>query len=291
MKFLRKHKKLIIVLSVIVALLITLIVLMFTLFSLKSVEIEFETGNKIITNEMQSQIISEIDLGGTVFFKNKDEMTSKIEKKYPYVKVINIETILPNKFIIHIAERQEIYAITSLNRTCYLDNELKVLRINEGNFISVSTNAIKLDLFGLDFDLSAFSEGQFFDVRELTINSSNKTINLGEQTQEVLNNLLNCFQINNRTLVDLKALAKSITFGTYIDYRNGETALQAKIVDFNDFEICILCPNENLEDKVSNMLYAYEKIMLESPEKLNTHKMTVYTNKKGENLVLIEQKS
>lgn len=287
----RKHKKLIIVLSVIVALLITLIVLMFTLFSLKSVEIEFETGNKIITNEMQSQIISEIDLGGTVFFKNKDEMTSKIEKKYPYVKVINIETILPNKFIIHIAERQEIYAITSLNRTCYLDNELKVLRINEGNFISVSTNAIKLDLFGLDFDLSAFSEGQFFDVSELTINSSNKTINLGEQTQEVLNNLLNCFQINNRTLVDLKALAKSITFGTYIDYRNGETALQAKIVDFNDFEICILCPNENLEDKVSNMLYAYEKIMLESAEKLNTHKMTVYTNKKGENLVIIEQKS
>ena len=291
MKFLRKHKKLIIVLSVIVALLITLIVLMFTLFSLKSVEIEFETGNKIITNEMQSQIISEIDLGGTVFFKNKDEMTSKIEKKYPYVKVINIETILPNKFIIHIAERQEIYAITSLNRTCYLDNELKVLRINEGNFISVSTNAIKLDLFGLDFDLSAFSEGQFFDIIELTINSSNKTINLGEQTQEVLNNLLNCFQINNRTLVDLKALAKSITFGTFIDYRNGETALQAKIVDFNDFEICILCPNENLEDKVSNMLYAYEKIMLESAEKLNTHKMTVYTNKKGENLVIIEQKS
>ena len=287
----RKHKKLIIVLSVIVALLITLIVLMFTLFSLKSVEIEFETGNKIITNEMQSKIINEIDLGGTVFFKNKDEMTSKIEKKYPYVKVINIETILPNKFIIHIAERQEIYAITSLNRTCYLDNELKVLRINEGNFISVSTNAIKLDLFGLDFDLSAFSEGQFFDVSELTINSSNKTINLGEQTQEVLNNLLNCFQINNRTLVDLKALAKSITFGTFIDYRNGETALQAKIVDFNDFEICILCPNENLEDKVSNMLYAYEKIMLESAEKLNTHKMTVYTNKKGENLVIIEQKS
>lgn len=291
MKFLRKHKKLIIVLSVVVALLVTLIVLMFTLFSLKSVEIEFETGNKIITNEMQSQIISEIDLGGTVFFKNKDEMTSKIEKKYPYVKVINIETILPNKFIIHIAERQEIYAITSLNRTCYLDNELKVLRIEEESFVSTSTNAIKLDLFGLDFDLSAFSEGQFFDISELTINSSNKTINLGEQTQETLNNLLNCFQINNRTLVDLKALAKSITFSTYIDYRNGETALQAKIVDFNDFEIFILCPCENLEDKVSNMLYAYEKIMLESPEKLNTHKMTVYTNKKGENLVIIEQKS
>ena len=291
MKFLRKHKKLIIVLSVVVALLITLIVLMFTLFSLKNVEIEFETGNKIITNEMQNQIISEIDLGGTVFFKNKDEMTSKIEKKYPYVKVINIETILPNKFIIHIAERQEIYAITSLNRTCYLDNELKVLRIEEESFVSTSTNAIKLDLFGLDFDLSAFSEGQFFDISELTINSSNKSINLGDQTQETLNNLLNCFQINNRTLVDLKALAKSITFSTYIDYRNGETALQAKIVDFNDFEICILCPNENLEDKVSNMLYAYEKIMLESAEKLNTHKMTVYTNKKGENLVLIEQKS
>lgn len=291
MKFLRKHKKLIIVLSVIVALLITLIVLMFTLFSLKSVEIEFETGNKIITNEMQNQIISEIDLGGTVFFKNKDEMTSKIEKKYPYVKVINIETIMPNKFIIHIAERQEIYAISSLNRTCYLDCELKVLRIEEENFVSTSTNAIKLDLFGLDFDLSAFSEGQFFDISELTINSSNKSINLGEQTQEVLNNLLNCFQINNRTLVDLKALAKSITFSTYIDYRNGETALQAKIVDFNDFEIFILCPCENLEDKVSNMLYAYEKIMLESAEKLNTHKMTVYTNKKGENLVLIEQKS
>ena len=290
MKFLRKHKKLIIILSVVVALLITLIVLMFTLFSLKNVEIEFETGNKIITNEMQNQIINEIDLGGTVFFKNKDDMTSKIEKKYPYAKVVNIETIMPNKFVIHMAERQETYAISSLNRTCYLDSELKILRIEEENYISTNTNAVKLDLFGLDFDINAFSEGQFFDISELRTNVSNKIINLGEQTEMVINNLLSYFQINNRTLVDLKALAKCITFGTFIDYRTGETALQFKIIDFNDFEIYMLCPNENFENKVSNMLYAYEQIILESPEKLNTHKMTVYTNKKGENLVIIEQK-
>lgn len=287
MKFLKKHKKLFIILGVILAILITLIVLMFTLFSLKEVEIEFETGNNNLTTEIQQQITQEIDLGGTVFFKDKTEMINRIESKYPYAKVINIETILPNKFVIHLAERQETYAISSLNKTCVLDSELKILKMEDASYISTNSNAVYINLFDLEFNMSSFKEGQFLNLQELTISNAS----LGKQSQETLNEILNCFHINNRSLMDLKAFAKEINFETYTDYRTGEIALKARIVDFNDFEIAILCPTEHLENKISNMLYAYEKVVTENPEKLNTHKMTVYTNSKGEDLVIIEQKA
>ena len=53
MKFIRRHKKLVIILSVLLALLITAIILVFTVFSLKEVELEFKTETLNITQEEQ----------------------------------------------------------------------------------------------------------------------------------------------------------------------------------------------------------------------------------------------
>ena len=86
-------------------------------------------------------------------------------------------------------------------------------------------------------------------------------------------------------------MCKKLTFGTYEDYRTGETAVCLKIVDGNDFEIKILSPLENMTSKVSKMLSAYSDVLSNSPSKMNTHTMTVYTNSNGQDQVLLEEKN
>lgn len=286
MQFVKKHKKFLIVLSVLLVLFITLIILLFTVFSLKKVDVELETEYKNLTPEIQLQIADEINLGGTVFFKNKDEIIKNIEKKYPYAKVVNIETVFPNKFVIHLAEREELYAISNLNKTCILDSDLKILKIEDNSFISTNNNPILLNFFDLEFYITQFKVGQFLNLNGL----NNEQDTLLKNSEFMLNNLISCFQINNKNSVDLKALFKNINFETYVDYRSGEVSVQAVISDFNDFQINILSPMQNLEDKIGKMLYAYEKILTENPAKLTTHSMTVFTNTSGENLVIIEEK-
>ena len=286
MNFLKKHKKIVIISSVLLVILITLIILMFTLFSLKNVEVKMQTEFLNITETMQEEIKAEIQTGGTVFFKNKDEVIKNIEKKYPYAKVINIETVIPNKFVIHLAERQEIYSISSAGKEYILDNELKILKI-----VSSKSDEISLNLFGLEFDLSSATEGSFLNLADIKVANNEKVANIGEQAGAILYELVNSYQINNRTIVDFKQMCKKLTFGTYEDYRTGETAVYLKIVDGNAFEIKILSPLENMTSKVSKMLSAYSDVLSNSPSKMNTHTMTVYTNSNGQDQVLLEEKN
>ena len=285
MNFIKKHKKAVIISSVVLLIFITLIILMFTLFSLKNVEVEMETEFLNVSKEMQEEIKAEIQTGGTVFFKNKDDAIKNIEKKYPYAKVVNIETVIPNKFIIHIAERQEVYSITSNGKKYVLDNELKVLRIAED-----LTGTVELNLFGLEFDFSSVSAGSFLNLSDIKVSNDENLANIGADAGQMLFEMVNCFQINNRSIVDLKAMCAKISFETYIDYRSGERAICLKIVDDNQFEIKILSPLENMANKVSKMLSAYSDVCANNPTKLNTHTMTVFTNSNGEDLVLLELK-
>ena len=285
MNFIKKHKKAVIISSVILLIFITLIILMFTLFSLKNVEVEMETEFLNVGKEMQEEIKAEIQTGGTVFFKNKDDAIKNIEKKYPYAKVVNIETVIPNKFVIHIAERQEVYSITSNGKKYVLDNELKVLRIAED-----LTGTVELNLFGLEFDFSSVGAGSFLNLSDIKVSNDENLANIGADAGQMLFEMVNCFQINNRSIVDLKAMCAKISFETYIDYRSGERAICLKIVDDNQFEIKILSPLENMVNKVSKMLSAYSDVCANNPTKLNTHTMTVFTNSNGEDLVLLELK-
>ena len=65
-------KKWIIALSVIVGIVLILVILAFTLFSLKSVSIDYRT-NKVYITATDDEIIesADIDMGGSVFFRNK----------------------------------------------------------------------------------------------------------------------------------------------------------------------------------------------------------------------------
>ena len=71
----------IIAISVILAVIVLIVILSFTVFSLKSVEVDFRT-NKVYITATDEEIIEsgEFDYGGSVFFKNKDKYIDKIER-------------------------------------------------------------------------------------------------------------------------------------------------------------------------------------------------------------------
>ena len=186
-----KKKFLIILGSVAVALVGLIILLSFTLFSLKKIEIDYRTSvtNFVVSDE---EIIesADINMGGSVFFKTKSKYIERLEKKYPYIKVVNIETVFPSKFVIHIAERQEIYAIKHNGLYHICDNELKILRITDV-FDSTQENAILITG-------TKIKEGNYAVCDKLVL----------EDYVDIYESLYS----NNRTLGEQQSLIKSINF-------------------------------------------------------------------------------
>ena len=139
--------------------LIGLVVLLaYTFFALRHIEVDFRTSKNNVTVTNQEIIdAGDIDMGGTVFFRDKEKYVQNIEEEYPYIKVINIETVFPNKFVIHVAERQEVYALEGEDYFYVCDEELRVLRISD-NLDFSSTTAISLKG---DFSLNNIKVGEY----------------------------------------------------------------------------------------------------------------------------------
>ncbi len=155
-------KKWIIAFSIIIFVIVLLIILSFTVFSLKSVELDFRTNKNYITATDEEIIESgEFRYNSSVFFHSKKDYINKIESKYPYIEVINIETVFPSKFIVHVAERQEIFALFHNEQFYICDDEFKVLKITD-NFSSDQTNAILID--GLYIADRNYAVGEFMQV-------------------------------------------------------------------------------------------------------------------------------
>lgn len=153
-------KKVIIAFSALVAVIGLLLILTYTLFALREVEIDYRTSHaNISASATDEQIIEsgEIDLGGTVLFRNKKKIEQRIENAHPYIDVINIETVFPSKFVIHIKERTKVYAIAGEGEYYYCDENLRVLEIVQ----TLSQDAPIL-LEG-DFTVKRMQAGQYVD--------------------------------------------------------------------------------------------------------------------------------
>ncbi len=136
-----KLKKWYFILGAVLALVIVAIILCFTAFSLKTVSIDYRTSHPNISQMVSDKEIIEggkFKKGKPVFFQNKKQYSKNIENFNPYIKVINIETIFPSKMVVHIAERQEVFAvkgkikIDETEEECFYicDEQLRVLRID-----------------------------------------------------------------------------------------------------------------------------------------------------------------
>lgn len=151
-------KKVIIAFSALVAVIGLLLLLTYTLFALREVEIDYRTSHSNITATDEEIIESgEIDLGGTVFFRNKKKIEQRIENAHPYIDVINIETVFPSKFVIHVKERAKVYAVAGDGEYYFCDENLRVLEISRE-----LTEASPILLEG-DFTAKRMQVGQYID--------------------------------------------------------------------------------------------------------------------------------
>lgn len=147
-----KNKSLIISLSIL-AFIVLIVVLSSTIFCLKSVEINF-VSNTINLTDKQSEIIETTDFkyNQSIFFVNKENYKKQIEQNYPYIKVVNIETVFPNKLIVNALERNELFVIKTYEENSFknylvLDDELKILSSTQ-SFTNTHLNPILITTEG-----------------------------------------------------------------------------------------------------------------------------------------------
>lgn len=198
-------KKAIIITSVCVGVVAVVLILFWTLFALSSVTVEFHTTTKNLTlSEEEIVEAGDFSYGTCVLFDGKNKYVERLNKKagedekFAYLEVVNIETVFPNRYIIHVAEREEVFAYQTGNEVLILDDDLRVLRkesLADGeSYISSKQNAIEL--------------------KNLTI--LNDEINVGDFLEVAQTGVLefyNAFLANNRALAEQKGFVKEILLG------------------------------------------------------------------------------
>ena len=225
-----------------------LLILFWTLFGLRSITVSFSTTLENLTvSEEEIVQAGEFNKGACVLFEGKEKSIRKIEQyvsknaNFAYISVLNIETVFPNKFVIHIAEREELFAIPFGDETLICDRELRVLRSVE-DYISDQSNAIILE--GLTIKNEEVEIGDFLDVEETGIKT-----------------LYSAFVENNRNLNEQRGKFEKITLSHYQDEYTKKEYVKAELVTFSGrvFEIF------NLDFALSNkiqLMYAVESSLL-----------------------------
>lgn len=160
-----KNKRLIVILCVL-AFLTVLVVVNSTLFTLQGISMNWLTTKYMLQDTKDYEIADEIELGQSVFLLNKAEITKKLEKSNPYLRVVQLETKFPNKLVVHCAERESLYSIRISNtQYAILDEMGKVLSIAssqsfQGMEASLGTKPIIVDFISLGLKAEDFCVGE-----------------------------------------------------------------------------------------------------------------------------------
>ena len=168
-----KGKRLVVMLSML-AFIVVLVVINSTLFTLQSIIINWMTSQNKLQGVKDYQISENISLGQNIFLLKKDSITSSLEKKYPFLRVVSIETKFPNKIVIHSAERESLYAIKltddsqgqSSNVQYAIVDELgKILEISDERYFDgtsgdLGATPIKVDFESMALNIANFTIGE-----------------------------------------------------------------------------------------------------------------------------------
>lgn len=262
MRFFRKHKKATIICSIVFVLLIILVVLMFTVFLLKDVKVELKTGTEHLTQEVVSEIENEaLKTGGSVLFLGKEKLISRLEKQFPYLKIVNIETQIPNKLVIHAAEREELFAVNSGEKSYFLDEEFKILRVENSIYSKQENGAVLLSFgsvfinsenkayaAGVDLKLDGAEAGQTLNIG----NSSEEQNYFSKKLETIALSILTSFEENGLQIQDVRSRFQSFEiFFKPVEFA-GLISWQPclKIVDSANFEAQIILADSNLTTKI-----------------------------------------
>ena len=235
---------------------------MFTVFLLKDVKVELKTGTEHLSQEVVSEIENEaLKTGGSVLFLGKEKLISRLEKQFPYLKIVNIETQIPNKLIIHAAEREELFAVNSGEKSYFLDEEFKILRVENSNYSKQENGAVLLSFgsvfinaedkayaAGVDLKLDGAEAGQTLNIG----NSSEEQNYFSKKLETIALSILTSFEENGLQIQDVRSRFQSFEiFFKPVEFA-GLISWQPclKIVDSANFEAQIILADSNLTTKI-----------------------------------------
>ena len=235
---------------------------MFTVFLLKDVKVELKTGTEHLTQEVVSEIENEaLKTGGSVLFLGKEKLISRLEKQFPYLKIVNIETQIPNKLVIHAAEREELFAVNSGEKSYFLDEEFKILRVENSNYSKQENGAVLLSFgsvfinaedkayaAGVDLKLDGAEAGQTLNIG----NSSEEQNYFSKKLETIALSILTSFEENGLQIQDVRSRFQSFEiFFKPVEFA-GLISWQPclKIVDSANFEAQIILADSNLTTKI-----------------------------------------
>lgn len=257
-------KKLIISLSIVFSVVAVMLILFWTLFALSSVTVEFHstTKNLILTKD---EIVEagQFRYGACVFFEGKKASIERINDKvkenenFAYLRVENIETRFPNKFVIHVTEREELFAVEHDGQVLICDRDLRVLRVID-SFVSEQNNSITLK--GLKIKNETISIGDFLDVE-----------------QESMKKFHAVMLQNNRDLNEQLGKFKEIVLSDYEDEITHKSYVSMQMSTFNGRKFVINNIDFAFANKVQKMFAAESALFTQ-----NTDQNGNILNSKGE---------
>lgn len=218
-----------------------LLILFWTLFGLSSVSVQYHStkDNLTISN---SEIVKagEFRKHASVLFEGKKKSIKKIEKfaseneNFAYLRIINIETKFPNKFVIHVSEREELFSVAYGEKFLICDRDLRVLRIMDG-YASSATNPILLE--DLTIQNTDVKVGDFLQVQESNIK-----------------NLYGALLRNNQSLAMQLGHYKKMQISSYEDAITHENFFALSMETFSGRKFVIRNIDFALNEKVQKML-------------------------------------
>ncbi len=137
-----KRKRLALIVSLMLVFVFVL-TLSSTVFTLKSVEIWFindfgqtvslESNKVYSTRSKLDEVLSSVNFnyGELLFLVDKNKYISQLESNNPYFKVVNIEAVFPNKFVVKAQERKALYYFEVEDEIYLIDKDFKILDITK----------------------------------------------------------------------------------------------------------------------------------------------------------------
>lgn len=202
------------------------LILCWTLFGLSAVEVSFDsTTKKLILNESEIVEAGEFRYGACVLFEGKKASIQKIEQacekneNFAYLRVKNIETVFPNKFVVHVEEREELFAVECEDKFLLCDRDLRVLDVLD-EFSSTAENAILLK--GLQIKNFDIKIGDFLNVE-----------------QNAIKKFYSYMIESNRSLSEQIGKFKQIELQTYVDPNNNKEYVSLVLKTFQNRDFVI----------------------------------------------------
>ncbi|MBR5438923.1 MAG: FtsQ-type POTRA domain-containing protein [Clostridia bacterium] len=107
--------------------------------------------------------------GKNYIFTDTNKIANEVQKSSPYVKVVSVNKVFPNKIVVEIKERKEALCLVYDSKYYVLDEELVILKISNSNENNVDgLKNVELNLNVADYGQAELAVGAKLNVYDQT---------------------------------------------------------------------------------------------------------------------------